>query len=101
LSTPDAAENPRREGLDTLVGLFASIAIFIGLLGITNFDMSIDGNHLQMRPVRVEVAAVTLALIAAGIGGRHRRLAAAAVAITAVCWLLAMTIAVLTQRPLF
>jgi len=51
--------------------------------------------------VRVEVAAVTLALIAAGIGGRHRRLAAAAVAITAVCWLLAMTIAVLTQRPLF
>jgi hypothetical protein len=54
-----------------------------------------------MRPVRISVAAVVLALIAAGLGGRHQRLAAAAVAVAAVGWVIAMTVAVVTQRPLF
>jgi len=91
----------RRNGLDTLAGLMAAAAIFIGLLGATNFNLSISGTHLEMRPVRIGVAAVVLALVAAGIGGRHRRLAAAAVAIAGACWVLGMAIAVITQRPLF
>ncbi len=90
-----------RGGLDTLAGLMSATAIFLGILGATNLNLSINGTHLEMRPVRIGVAAVALALIAAGIGGRHRRLAGVAVAIAGACWVLGMAIAVITQRPVF
>jgi hypothetical protein len=96
-----AEAEARRSGVDTLAGLMSSVAIFIGVLGATDFNMSIEGHHLDMRPVRISLAAVVLALVAAGLGGRHRRLAAAAVAITGACWVIAMAVAVVTQRPLF
>ena len=91
----------QRERLDTVVGLMAATAIFVGLLSITNLNLSIAGVHFQMRPIRIDVAAVVLALVAAGIGGRHRRLAAVAVGVAGVCWMLAMVVAVVTERPLF
>ena len=97
----DTASSPQRERLDTLAGLMSATAIFVGLLGMTNFDLSISGAHLQMRPIRIGVAAVILALVAAGIGGRHRRLAALAVGIAGACWVAGMVIAVVTERPLF
>jgi len=90
-----------RSSIDTLAGLMSSVAIFLGVLGATDFNFSIDGTHLDARPVRISVAAVVLALIAAGLGGRHQRLAGAAVAIAGVCWVIAMTVAVVTTRPLF
>jgi hypothetical protein len=96
---PEAEQ--RRESLDTVSGLMSSVAIFLGLLGATNFNFTIAGTHLEMRPVRVSVAAVVLALVAAGLGGRHQRLAAIAVAISAACWVIAMVVAVVTERPVF
>ena len=96
-----SAPDRHRERLDTTVGLMAATAIFVGILSITNMNVSIAGAHFQMRPVRIDVAAVILALVAAGLGGRHRRLAAIAVGVAGVSWLLAMTVAVLAQRPLF
>ena len=90
-----------RSGLDTLAGLMAATAIFLGLLGATDFNLSISGTHLEMTPVRVGIAAIALALVAAGIGGRHRKLAAAAVGIAAACWVIGMIVAVVTQRPIF
>jgi hypothetical protein len=54
-----------------------------------------------MRPLRIGIAAVAVALIAAGLGGRHQRLAAAAVGIAGGCWVIAMIVAVVTERPLF
>ena len=97
----DAAPEHQRDRLETLAGLMSATAIFVGFLGATNFDLSIAGTHFEMRPVRIGVAAVILALVAAGIGGRHRRLAAVAVGLSGACWVLGMLIAVLTQRPLF
>lgn len=97
----EATENHGRERIDTLVGLMSAVAIFVGLLSITNLNLSLGGVHFQMRPVRIGVAAVILALIAAGIGGRHSRLAAIAVAVAGVSWVLGMIIAVLTTRPVF
>jgi len=94
-------EAESRSSIDTLAGLMSSVAIFLGVLGATDFNFSTDGTHLDARPVRISVAAVLLALIAAGLGGRHQRLAGAAVAIAGVCWVIAMTVAVITQRPLF
>ena len=93
-----AIPEPQRERLDTLVGLMAATAIFVGLLGMTNLNLSIAGTHLEMRPVRIGVAAVILALVAAGIGGRHQKLAAIAVAISGLSWVAGMIIAVVTVR---
>lgn len=97
----EAAPERQRDRLDTIAGLMAATAIFVGLLGMTNLDLSIAGTHVEMRPIRIGVAAVVLALVAAGIGGRHRRLAAIAVGIAAACWVGGMIIAVVTQHPLF
>ena len=97
----DAASDRGRERLDTLAGLMSATAIFVGLLAVTNLNLSIGGTHFPMRPIRIGVAAVVLALIAAGIGGRHSRLAAIAVGVAGFSWVLGMIIAVVTQRPVF
>jgi hypothetical protein len=97
----DAAADSRRDRLDTVAGLMSAKAIFVGLLGITNLNLSLGGAHFELRPIRIGVAAVVLALIAAGIGGRHSRLAAIAVGIAGFSWVLGMIIAVVTERPVF
>ena len=93
--------SPQRESLDTVTGLMSAAAIFLGVLGATDLHLSIAGTSVRMEPVRVGVAAVILALIAAGIGGRHRKLAAIACVIAGAGWLLGMIVAVLTERPVF
>jgi hypothetical protein len=97
----EAASDRARERIDTVAGLMSATAIFLGLLATTNLNLSISGTHLEMRPIRIGVAAVVLALVAVGIGGRHSRLASIAVAITGASWVLGMVIAVVTERPLF
>jgi hypothetical protein len=99
VSTPESSVS--RDRIDTIVGLMSATAIFLAVLGATDLHLSISGQDVQMRPVRIGVAAVVLALVAAGIGGRHRKLAAAATAIAAAGWVLGMIIAVVTERPLF
>ncbi len=90
-----------RERVDTVTGLMSATAIFLAVLGATDLHLTISGEDIQMRPIRVGVAAVLLALIAAGIGGRHRKLAAIACMIAAGGWLVGMIVAVITERPLF
>lgn len=99
MSTPEVSAN--RDRVDTISGLMSATAIFLAFLCATDLHLSIGGTDVQMRPVRIGIAAVVLALISAGIGGRHRKLAAAAVAIAGAGWLLGMIIAVVTERPLF
>jgi hypothetical protein len=96
-----AEASVQRDRLDTVTGLMSAAAIFLALLGATDLHLTISGQDIQMRPVRVGVAAVVLALIAAGIGGRHRKLAAIACVIASAGWALGMIVAVVTERPLF
>jgi hypothetical protein len=42
-----------------------------------------------------------MALLATAIGGRHQRLAALAIAVGAVCFVVGMALAVLTDNPLY
>jgi hypothetical protein len=42
-----------------------------------------------------------LALLAAAIGGRHARLAGIAIGVGAVCFLVGMALAVITDNPLY
>jgi hypothetical protein len=80
----------RPEGAaDTVAGLMAAGSIFVSAIGLVH------------TPVKLLPASMLLALIAAGIGGRHRRLAAFAVAVAFVCWIAGMTIAIATERDLY
>jgi hypothetical protein len=89
LSTaPPIAE---REGpAETVAGFLAALAIFGGLIAIAQ------------RPVTIGLSSLFVALVAATMAsGRHRNLAAAAVAIAAASWLVGMIVCVLTNRPLW
>jgi hypothetical protein len=74
---------------EVVAGFLASAALFAGLMAIV------------YKPVRVAPAALIVALIAAGIGGRHQRLAALATAVVTVGWIAGMVVCVITERPLF
>ncbi len=91
MSAPDLGydEPAASRSSDTVAGFLASFAIFASLLA------------LAWHPLRLIPAAMVLALVAAAMGGRHERLAFAAVLIAAVCFFLGMTIAVVTESPLW
>ncbi len=86
MSTLESRPSDAREAV---AGLLASAAVFTSLLG------------LAYKPVRMIPVAVLMSLLATRMTERHSRLAAFAVGATVVCWTLGMTIAVLTERPLF
>jgi len=67
----------------------AAFAIFAAAAGLVYY------------PGRVGAAAVLVALVAAGIGGFQRGLAAFAVAFAGVCWVAGMVIANSLERPVF
>ncbi|MER3410600.1 MAG: hypothetical protein C4306_11080 [Thermoleophilia bacterium] len=76
---------PGRGVVDTLAGLFASSALFFGLIA------------LAYRPVPVSVAAILLSLVAAGMSERYRRLPP----VSSICFVAGMAIAVVTGNPLW
>lgn len=88
MSIPEARAERDRPG-EVVAGFLASAALFAGLLAIV------------YKPVRIAPAALVVALIAAGIGGRHQRLAALATGVVTVGWIAGMIVCVITERPLF
>ena len=74
---------------DTLAGFLAAAGIFVSLTG------------LAYRPLRLIPLALVLSLLAVAIGGRHARLATAAVFIGATCFAVGMALAVITSNPLW
>jgi hypothetical protein len=89
VSTP--AVPVRREGHgESVAGVLAALAIFMSLIAVAR------------TPVRIAPIAILVALVAVGMAqGRSRTLAAWALAAAGAGWLLGMTIAVATDRPLF
>jgi hypothetical protein len=85
----DASAARRRGATETLAGLIAAASIAVSLVA------------LAYRPFRITPFAIALAIVAAGMGGRHSRLAYAAVIIGALCWFAGMIIAILTNNPVF
>jgi hypothetical protein len=84
-----AAPVERSGAAEAIAGLLASAAIFVSLMG------------LAYRPARLVPVAVLLALVSAAIGGRNARLATFAVFLGAICFSVGMTLAVITEHPLF
>jgi hypothetical protein len=89
LQSGSGAQVGRDRPGETVAGFLAAAAIFAGSLAIV------------YKPVRLAPAALIVALIAAGIGGRHQRLAAIAVGVVTVGWIAGMIVCVITERPLF
>jgi hypothetical protein len=84
-----AADNTASRPSEAVAGYLAALAIFIALIG------------LAWHPLRLILPAVVVSMIAAAMGGRHQRLAFAAVIVVAFCFFLGMVISVITQRPLW
>jgi hypothetical protein len=84
-----SAPYERSRPADTMAGFLSAVAIFTSLTGIA------------YRPLRIIPFAILLALIAAGIGGRHERLATIAVVTGALGFAIGMAAAVITSNPLW
>jgi hypothetical protein len=65
-------------------------------------SMTASAIALVYRPVRLAPFAILVALIAAALASeRHRKLAAAAVVVATLAWLIGMAIAVILSRPIY
>ena len=82
-------EPTRSRSSDSIAGYLAAMSIFISLIGV------------PWHPLRLILPGIVVAMVAAGMGGRHQRLALAAVLIAASCFFFGMLIAVVTQRSLW
>ena len=90
MSVDARVESPARwRAADTIAGLLATVSIFTSAFG------------LAYRPVRLIPFAILLALVAAGMSDRQRRLGGLAIAAAVICWTVGMTIAVVTENPLY
>ena len=74
---------------EAIAGYMSAVAIFVGAMA------------LAVRPLPLSLAALVLSLVATGIGGRWGRLHAFAVGAATLSFILGMTIAVVTSRPLW
>jgi hypothetical protein len=74
---------------EVVSGYLSALAIFASVVAVA------------WHPLRLSPPAILLALVAAGMAGRNRSLALAAVMIAAVCFFLGMTVSVVTSRPLW
>jgi len=83
------SELEQRGPVETLAGYMSATAIFLAAMA------------LAFRPLVLALAALVLSLTATAIGGRWGRLHAVAVGAATVGFILGMTIAVVTSRPLF
>ena len=74
---------------ETVAGFLAAASIFVSVTGIA------------YRPLRLIPIALVMALVATGIGGRSSRVAAWAVGIGALAFVVGMAEAVITSNPLW
>ena len=74
---------------EAVAGVLAAAAIFTSLISVGH------------RPLRITPFAILISLIAAGIGGRHQRLAAWAVGISGACFIVGTFLAIVTNHPIF
>lgn len=89
MSAYDSTDEHRWSTADTVAGFLATLSIVASALA------------LVWRPVRLIPFAVVLALIAARMSERNQRIAWYAVVAAVICWTVGMTIAVLTENPLY
>ncbi len=89
MSAYERTDPHRWSTADTVAGFLATLSIFASALG------------LIWRPVRIIPFAILIAFVAARMSARNERIALYAVLAGVVCWTVGMTIAVITENPLY
>jgi hypothetical protein len=92
-SSPEARLRPS----DAVGGLLAMASIVLSAIAC-GFGLLLE---VDARPSRVAPVAIVLALVASRMTSRYAGLAFAAVVIGIVGWLVGMTLAVVTENPLW
>jgi hypothetical protein len=82
-------ERDRSPGVETVAGLLAAAALFLGAL------------ELVYRPFRLAPVALILVLISTVMTRRHQRLASVAIAVIGVCFVVGASLQVITHHPLY
>ena len=80
---------PARTWADPLSGIFAAVALFFSLVA------------LAYHPFTVSVAAFLLGLLSVLMSARHERLAAFALGVAGLSFVTGMTIAIITDKPIW
>ena len=80
---------PRRRTAETVAGYLSALAVFTSLAGIA------------WHPLRLILPALVLALVASGMAGKEQKLQLGALMISTVCLFLGLTVAVITNHPLW
>jgi len=83
------AARDRQTPAEALAGFLSAASISASLIG------------LAYRPIRIIPFAIALALLTTAIGGRHARLAQAAVVVGAICFVVGTALAVVTRNAIF
>ena len=89
MSSYESSDAHRWSTADSVAGFLATLSIFASAVG------------LIWRPVRLVPFALVLALIATRMSARNERIAWYAVVAAVICWTAGMTIAVVTENPLY
>lgn len=91
------SRTPRHSSADAIAGLlavgsivFSGIAMGLGLI-----------LEVEARPVRASIVAVILALVSARLSARYQSLAFKALLFAMVAWMVGLTLAVITENPLW
>jgi hypothetical protein len=82
-------DRQRLSSADAVGGLLAAASIFVGAIGVAH------------TPVRIIPISVVLALVSVRMTDRNRGIATWAVGLNIVWWLLGMTVAIVTEHPLY
>jgi hypothetical protein len=88
-AVPEPEETARVGAADLVGGLLAAASIFVGAVGVVQ------------TPVRIIPITIIVALISVRMTDRYRTLAAWAVGLNIVWWLLGMIVAITTENPLY
>jgi len=81
---------------DVVAGLLAAGSLLLSFIAV-GFGLILQ---VEPRPARLVPVALVLALVAARMSVRYQRLAFAALVTGMICWVVGLTIAIITHHPL-
>jgi hypothetical protein len=97
VSSFESAPVERQSAADVIGGLMAMASLVLSGIAM-GLGILLE---LDARPVRTGVAAVLLALASSLMTKRYRTLAFVATAVAAAAWVIGLTVAVITENPLY
>ncbi len=96
MSSAPASGEQRHAITDMIAGLFAASSLLLSFIAV-GFGLILQ---VEPHPALLVPVALVLALVAARMSVRYQRLAFAALITGMICWVVGMTLAIITHHPL-